>query len=113
NKKSFLENHGATGRGLLLRSGVPLLVRFETNSTDLWWQSGSLYSKGKLRERETRRSRPRELRTEPGKSDNDGVVREMELFDQLYRRESESGTAKSAGGNRADGAAFKKWFTQL
>src|SRR6266702_8781119 len=98
-----MENYRPTRRSLFVRRRMSLLVRFQTDQDDLWRRSGALHSERQLRKSETRRTCHRGYRAEPRGSDDDGIVRKLEFWLQLHRRESDSGTTQSIGSDCCEG----------
>src|SRR6266480_2952231 len=97
-----MENYRPTRRSLFVRRRMSLLVRFQTDQDDLWRRSGALHSKRQLRKSETQRTCHRGYGAEPRGSDDDGIVRKLEFFLRLHRRESDSGTTQSLGSDRCE-----------
>src|ERR1700732_1542667 len=93
---------------MFLRCGLPMLVRVQADEDDVRRSAGALYREGALRKREARRICRGEPRTKSQGQDDDGIIWELELLHQLYRRAGQSRAAQSVGSDRIDGSAFEE-----
>src|SRR6266513_4052614 len=98
-----MENYLTTRGSLFMRRRVSMLVRLQTDQDDLRRRPGAFHSEGQLRKSEARWTCHRQHRAKSGRSDDDGILRQLEFCIQLYRRESDSGTTQGIGSDRRKG----------